>query len=212
MAALAKTHRVVALRFPFFEDKTLISVRALRDYTAEFLEAQQLECVTLCGNSLGGQVALDFGLNFPHKVDKLVLTGSSGLWESEPTGEHPKATRAFIRQQAEKIFYHPKHVDETILEQVYQAVQDRNFVRTLLRLARDAQAYKFDDQLQKLRVQTLLIWGEEDRITPPDVARAFQQKIAHARLVFLPLCGHVPPLEQPQEFTRALQSFLAGPV
>lgn len=207
--ALAPDFQVWALEYPFFDDKRLTSVRALTDYTLSFMDAQGIESATLCGNSLGGQIAMDLGLKWPERTQKLILTGSAGLWEAQANGQLPKATRSFIRQQAQKVFYDPKHVDDALVEKLYQSLKDRVYVRTLLRLARDTQAYTLENQLGQLKVPTLLLWGQDDQITPPAVARTFHQKIAHSRLVFLPECGHAPPLEQPQRFTQEVRKFMA---
>lgn len=209
MEALAGDYRVLALRYPFFEDKHLHGVQALTDYTLAFMDSQGIERASLCGNSLGGQIALDLCLKQPHRLTKLILAGSAGLWEAQPNSRLPRATREFIRQQAEKIFHDPRHVDDELIEKLYEMLKDRVFVRTLLRLARDTQAYTLDDKLQYIQQPTLLVWGENDKITPPEVAHAFKRKIPGSRLVFLPQCGHAPPLEQPQRFTQEIRRFLS---
>lgn len=208
MQALAGEYRVLALRYPFFEDKRLHGVEALTDYTLTFMDAHGIERASLCGNSLGGQIALDLCLKQPQRLEKLILAGSAGLWEAQPGGQLPRATRDFIRQQAQKIFHDPRHVDDELIEKLYAMLQDRMFARTLLRLARDTQSYTLDDKLRFIQQPTLLVWGENDRITPPEVAYVFKQKIPGSRLVFLPQCGHAPPLEQPQRFTEEIRSFL----
>jgi len=208
MEALASDFQVWALEYPFFDNKRLTSVRVLTDYTLAFMDAHGIKSATLCGNSLGGLVAMDLGLKWPERIDKLILTGSAGLWEAQANGQLPKATREFIRQQAEKIFYDPKHVDDALIEKLYQSLKDRVYVRTLLRLARDTQAYTLENQLGQLSPTTLLLWGKNDQITPPEVARTFHQKISRSRLVFIPECGHAPPLEQPQRFTREIRQFM----
>jgi pimeloyl-ACP methyl ester carboxylesterase len=210
MEALAPDLRVIALEYPFFEDRTLNSVRALTDYTLEFIDAQGLDQVSLCGNSLGGQIALDLALQHRSRVSRLILTGSAGLWEAQANGQLPKATRPFIRQQAEKVFFDPRHVDDALVEKLYQSLKDRTYVRTLLRLARDTQTYTLHNQLERVRVPVLLVWGENDQVTPPEVARTFHALIPCSQLVFLAACGHAPPLEQPEAFTAEIRKFMVG--
>lgn len=210
MDALALNYRTVALKYPFFEHKQLNSIEALIAYTVAFMEQYEIGRAHFCGNSLGGQIALDLSLKYPKRVHTLILTGSAGLWEAQPNGQLPKATRAFIRQQAEKIFYDPKHVDDALIEKLYESLQDRGFVRTLLRLARDTQAYSLGDRLAEIKIPTLLLWGENDQITPKAIAQTFQQKISDSRLVFLSECGHAPPLEQPERFTAEIEKFLSA--
>jgi pimeloyl-ACP methyl ester carboxylesterase len=63
-------------------------------------------------------------------------------------------------------------------------------------------------RLAEIRVPTLLVWGRDDRVTPPDVARRFQSLLRDARLVFLPSCGHAPMLEQPDAFAATVENWL----
>ena len=57
---------------------------------------------------------------------------------------------------------------------------------------------------------TLLIWGANDRLTPPDYARAYQRLIPGAKTAIIPDCGHLPQIEQRPAFTAALEGFLEG--
>lgn len=207
---LAPTHRALALKYPFFSDPSLNSVAALTDYTLAFLDEQGIRRVSLCGNSLGGQVALEICLRCPERVERLILTGSAGLWEAQANGGLPRATREFVRDQARRIFYDPALVDESLVDLVYRRLQDRHFARRLLRLAKDAQRAGLADRLGEIAVPTLLIWGRDDRITPPWVAREFLRQLPQAELVFFPRCGHAPPLEHPGRFAQELRRFLNG--
>jgi pimeloyl-ACP methyl ester carboxylesterase len=63
--------------------------------------------------------------------------------------------------------------------------------------------------LGRIDVPTLLVFGEEDRITPPDLARQMLAAIPGARLELIPAAGHLPPVEQPDRFLQAIWAFLA---
>ncbi|TMG82752.1 MAG: alpha/beta hydrolase [Betaproteobacteria bacterium] len=67
---------------------------------------------------------------------------------------------------------------------------------------------KLDGKLDGLRVPTLILWGEDDAITPLSMARAFHREILGSRLQIIERCGHLPPLERPDEFVAAITSFL----
>jgi pimeloyl-ACP methyl ester carboxylesterase len=212
MDALEETYTVIALHYPFFDDKNLCNVQGLTEYTIAFIDELGLESMHLCGNSIGGQIALDLALKQPERIGKMILTGSAGLWEAQADGTLPRATREFIREQADKIFYDAsRHVDEEMIEKLYGLLQSRNFTRTLLRLARDTQRYTLDEHLHRIKSPTLLVWGAEDQITPPDVAQMFHEKIPGSELVFVQQCGHAPPLESPQRFLEEVQRFLNAP-
>ena len=64
------------------------------------------------------------------------------------------------------------------------------------------------DDLAKVQVPTLIIWGRDDTITPPSVAEQFRSHIKNSELIFLEACGHAPPIEQPKQFARSVHDFL----
>ena len=67
---------------------------------------------------------------------------------------------------------------------------------------------KLDGKLARLRAPTLLLWGEQDAVTPVAVAHAYERLIPGARLQIITECGHLPPLEKADQFSRALTDFL----
>jgi pimeloyl-ACP methyl ester carboxylesterase len=116
---------------------------------------------------LGGQIALDFCLKYPDRVTKLILAGSAGLYERHLSdGSLPKPNKEFIREQAERVFFDKRHISEELIEQIYQQLQDRRYVRFLIRVAKVTRDYRMDDELAKVRVPTLLVWGAQDEVTP----------------------------------------------
>ncbi len=188
------------------------SIHQLTEFVRAFLDAVGVERAVLCGNSLGGQVAIDFTLQHSERVEKLVLTGSAGLLErSLSGGERPKATRAFIREKAREVFYDPDPiVTDELVEELHRMLSDRAYARFLLRVAKASRDYNVKAHLPKLSVPVLLVWGRDDRITPPDVAHEFYERLRDAQLVFLERCGHAPPLERPRAFAEALRAFLSS--
>ncbi len=97
------------------------TVTGLTDYVAAFLTRQGLGEVVLCGNSLGGQVALDFSRRFPAQVKALVLTGSAGLFErSLASGKFILLDLDFIQQQADLILHRREVLDRAYLQQILE--------------------------------------------------------------------------------------------
>lgn len=186
--------------------------QALADSVVDYLDARGIERASVGGNSLGGQVAVDLGLRYPDRVERLVLTGSAGLFERDLwTTGMPRVDREWIRRQASEVFYDARHVTDDLVNQVEAMLADRRYRRFILRVARTTRAYDLRAELGRLTQPTLLVWGQEDRITPPGVAERFAAELPDARLRFLAQCGHVPPMEQPEAFGRVLAAFLAAP-
>lgn len=203
-------YRVLAPLLPVYElPMQQSNVQGLVDHVEGFLDTLGLAPVVLVGNSLGGQVALIETLQHPARVCALVLSGSSGIYEVE-TGTETlrRRDREFIRQRAALTFYDPAHVTDQLVEDAYALVNDRGAALRLIRMARSAQKETITEQLARIPVPTQLIWGHDDRITPPDVAEQFRDGIPDAELHYVPECGHAPMIEHPQDFNRLLLGFL----
>ncbi len=217
MEELADEFYFFAVQFPIDHStdrcyRKFRGIEELTDYVEDLFDELSLEQAVLCGNSLGGQVAVDFGLRWPRRVERLILTGSAGLFErSLSNGKRPKVDREVIRARAAEIFFDEKHVTDEIVEEVYAMLSDRRYARFLIRLAKATRDRNMKEELRRLHLPTLIIWGKDDRITPPCVAEEFRQGIADARLAFLDRCGHAPPIEQPLEFSRLVREFLQSP-
>jgi pimeloyl-ACP methyl ester carboxylesterase len=77
-------------------------------------------------------------------------------------------------------------------------------------MAKSAQRNYVADLLPAIHTPTLLIWGKDDRITPPSVAKEFESLLPNTRLVMIPQCGHAPMMERPEEFNVVLEQYLSG--
>ncbi|AWG27327.1 alpha/beta fold hydrolase [Flavobacterium kingsejongi] len=164
----------------------------------------------LIGNSLGGHVALLYTLKHPDKVSKLVLTGSSGLYENSFGGGFPRVKDYnYIRKKVEDVFDRKEVVNAEVVDSVYSIVQNNSKVIAVISLARDAQRQNLKDRLAEIKIPVLLIWGLQDIVTPPEVAREFHTLIPHSKLHLIDECGHVPMMEQPILFNQYLKVFLS---
>jgi pimeloyl-ACP methyl ester carboxylesterase len=216
MDDLADRYRFLALQLPidFGEGRRHTSFQSLgqlTDHVEHFFDEVGLESAVLCGNSLGGHVALDFCLRHPNRVESLVLTGSAGLFErSLSGGKKLRLSRSLIREQATGIFYDPVHVTDELVEDIHSMLADRQYRRFLLRVAKATRDCHMMNELANVHVPTMIIWGRDDTITPPFVAEQFCDHIRGAKLAFIDHCGHAPPIEQPKKFAQLLDAFLGS--
>ena len=195
---------------PLFElDLLHTSVSGLAKYVHRFLEAKDLRQVHLLGNSLGGHVALLYTLKHPEWVKSLTLTGSSGLFENGMGDTYPKrGDYEYIRKKTEVTFYDPKMATAELVDEVFSITNNRMKVIKIIALAKSAIRNNLGDELKNIQQPTLLIWGGNDTITPPFVAREFQKLIPNSELHFIDKCGHAPMMEVPGEFNLILHKFL----
>lgn len=195
---------------PIFEmNVRKLSVFALTEFVKSFTDRFNLQDFHIVGNSLGGHLALLYVLNFGEPVKSLTLTGSSGLYENAFGSSFPRrGDKTFIKNKIELTFYDKEIVTDEMIQEVYDITSDSIKCLKIVKTAKSAIRHNVGDQLGKIEVPTLLIWGKQDTITPPFVAEEFNQKIKNTQLVLLDKCGHAPMLEVPEEFNEALNDFL----
>lgn len=206
-----RTHcKVVIPLLPLYEMPFLdCSVKGLVRYVKRFVEYKRFTTMIVLGNSLGGHVAQLYALEELKKIKALVLTGSSGLFENSLGGSFPKrGDYEYIRAKTEYTFYNPATATKSLVDEVYDICNNRNKAMRVIAMARSAMKENLGPVLHKLTMPVLLIWGREDRITPPFVSEEFHKLIPNSELVMLDHCGHAPMMEKPGEFNIILEEFL----
>ena len=203
-------YRVIIPMLPLYDLPLLTTgVKTLAKFVHKFIKYKQLESVVLLGNSLGGHVALIYTLNHQQYVKALVLAGSSGLYENAFGGSFPRReSYDFIKEKVEYTFYDPATATKELVDEVFETVNDRTRVIRILAMAKSAIRHNMSKDLHKIKVPVCLIWGKNDKITPPDVAREFHEILPDSELNWVDNCGHAPMMEQPVEFNVHLKRFL----
>lgn len=206
-----KSHFTVVIPLMPIYTTSLIepSIEGLTDFITQFIHFKKYDKVILIGNSLGGHIALYYTLNHPKKTSKMVLTGSSGLFEAGMGQSFPRrSSKEFIKERVEYTFYSPKTATEELVNEVYDIVNDNNKALRIIKIARSAQRQNLAHRLHEIEVPTLLIWGLNDNITPVPVAHEFHRNIKNSQLAFIDHCGHAPMMEQPERFNQVTEKFL----
>lgn len=185
------------------------SVGGLAKYVKKFIELRNYDGVHLLGNSLGGHVALIHSLKHPEKLKSLILTGSSGLFESGMGDTYPKrGNYDYIKKKTELTFYDPNMATKELVDEVYSITNNRLKAIKIIALAKSAIRNNLGEELNQIKLPTLLVWGKNDTITPPFVAEEFHKLIPNSELHFVDKCGHAPMMEVPEEFNAILHKFL----
>jgi pimeloyl-ACP methyl ester carboxylesterase len=205
---LKQTHRVIVPVFPFYEMGMTVTIYSLTEFVHELAEELALEKFHLLGNSMGGHIALLYTLKHQEKVESLILSGSSGLFENGMGDSYPKRRDyAYIKAKTELTFYDPATASGELIDEIYATVNSRRAIQ-ILSLAKSTIRNNVEKDLYKIKAPCCLIWGRNDTITPPHTAKEFQRLIPHADLHWINECGHVPMLERPEKFNALLDLFL----
>ena len=181
----------------------------LTEFIEGFIDFKGLDNFSLIGNSLGGHVALIYTLRHPEKIQRLILTGSSGLFENSMGGSYPKrGNYEYIKERVEYTFYDPKTASKELVDEVFEITNSIPKVMRIIAIAKSAQRNNMAKDIVHIKAPTLLIWGLNDTITPPEVGHEFNQLIPGSTLKFIDKCCHAPMMERPVEFNEILTEWL----
>jgi len=182
------------------------------------LDTLEIEKTTLCGLSMGGYIALKAMENFPHRFDSLILCDTSCQADSPEVKEkRMKAIEGILENGVEKFandslknffaeesFIVKKDVVAKVREIVINTTE-KSIIKTLLALSRRNETCS---TLWKIKVPVLILVGEEDKITPPEVAQFMHEEIYGSVMSVIENAGHLSNLENPYQFNKQLKTFL----
>jgi len=210
MMQLAKDkYRFIMLNLPLYDcELHQADLDGMLEYLENFIESFGLENFSILGNSFGGHLALLYALKNPDRVQSLILTASSGLFENSLGNEYPRRNRDFLRTKILETFGNKSIVTDELVFDVEKIVNSKSKALRILKLAKSATRQNLINTISSVHTPTLLIWGKNDIITPPFVAERFHQLLENSQLVWIDNCGHAPMMEYPEEFTKLMVPFL----
>jgi pimeloyl-ACP methyl ester carboxylesterase len=235
LPALARKHRLYAPDLPGSPDSArsdaAYSPAFFERFLAAFVDALGIGPATFVGNSLGGLIALRLALSDPDRVRALILVDGAGLGSAiNPLftsvnvpllGELAMPfwrTRAGAYQRAwgrtELLFAHPPgSVPREWLAEQCRLAQSPGYLEAHLSVLRAlvsplGQREVLVGRLPSLKIPTLVVWGERDRVFPQSQARGVVTRLPEGSLALIPDCGHMPHVECPDRFLGALEGFI----
>ena len=230
--ALAKHHRIYVLDLAGFGmSEKPPPAFTLLDYVRfidNFMIALNIEHASLIGQSLGGGIALQYALQFPQKVDKIVLADCAGFgrevrWTlrlmSLPfVGELvSRPTRTYVALFFKYAVYNPKTITEDFIDIYYKYFTQpgsQAFLLKIVRMSVDVFGAKEEilnpvlENLHNIKQPAMIIWGENDGVFPLKHAYSGKERISDSRLCVMKQCGHIPNFEKPEDFNRLVLDFL----
>jgi len=223
MEAFSEGRRVVAPDYPGFGRSPRTPAQPDIRYYAEgvlgLLNRLGLERVVLGGVSMGGYVAFGCMRLFPERVSGLILADTRPDADSEETRENRKnmarrvadeGVEVLIELQMRRLLARDTlEKNEEVVEEVRDMILESSPGGVVAALGALRERPDSTPLLEELEVPTLVIGGEEDGISSPEVMGAMAEKIPDSRHVTLPRAGHLSNLEAPEGFNAALKEFLA---
>lgn len=226
--ALAARHRVIIIDLPGYgkSEKPTFPPGLFAFYAGAvrgLLDALEIEKAHLVGNSLGGLTSLKFALDYPDRLNRLVLMGAGAfsIFSPMPTqglqlllqyydGDGPTIEKlaAFVKVMV----WDPSEVTDGLLEERFEAsIQPDILARPPFgRGALPSFEPIWREDLSQIRSSTLLLWGRDDRVVPLDSAFLPLKQIPDCQLHVFSQCGHWVQWERAEAFNRLVLDFLAS--
>ena len=214
---LANTFRVIAVDFKGFgfsgKPDGDYSGGAQASLIAHLLDYLKIDQAWLCGNSMGGEIALNVALLNPQRVRGLILIDSGGVQVAGSGSLAPGyllvpvvgrvltalslTSDKLVRQGLEKSFYDRSKVTDERVTNYYRPLQTRGGQLAALRARTQDNQSPIEQDLSRINVSTLIIWGAQDALIPLEAGRRMSSLIKNSKLVVFQNCGHVPQEELP---------------
>jgi 3-oxoadipate enol-lactonase len=220
LPALAAKHRVTLINLPGFHGSLPTPLALMDAYVAAIEDGFQEFGIAnnsiLIGNGFGGTVALAFAMAHPERIAKLVLSDAAACFPPDGRKQFEVMAQkvaegglgSIAEIAAKRVFApaylaaHPEAIEER--KAVLLEIDPKAF-QAACKILQEAD---LEPLLRRMHVPTLVACGEFDQATPPPLNKSIADKVAGARYVELPGCGHCPPLEQPQAFLAAIKDFV----
>jgi pimeloyl-ACP methyl ester carboxylesterase len=191
------------------------TIEMMADNVADTLKDMGIEKANICGISLGGVVAAEYATKYPEAVENLILVAV------------PEAATDELKPQLFKLI---EYIDDIGVEKVaeesshkaFSELADINVINFLkemtkstnhsvyVRCAKSPLLYNIDSKLKDIKSRTLIVSSEYDFLAPIDMAKNMSRKIKNSELYILKNAGHAGSMEKPDEFNKAVLSFLIG--
>jgi len=198
--------------------KIQYAMKTFTNFLNDFLDTIGIKKISIVGSSMGGQIAAEFAIAYPDKVEKLVLISPAGIppKEFKGTKELKQYVKIFDAKNLDQVRKALLPVDadqyavtEEYVKAVYQYTMMEGAKHAFISsLKGSAISPRLANRLRTIKAKTLVIWGKDDRLIPVKYCEPFITKMDNCRLLIIEKCGHRPHAEKPDLFNRAVIDFL----
>jgi pimeloyl-ACP methyl ester carboxylesterase len=228
---IAQERRVLALDLPGHGRSGMprekISIQGYGRAVDGFLDELGVDRVHVVGNSMGGFVSSELAIQFPERVDRLVLVSAAGISNTSfyrapalTIGRIASALTAATAARHRSLAGRPitrhvaialvaRHPSRLAPDLVWEGLMKGAGKPSFQNALRANLEYDFRDRLPDIKAPTLVVWGEKDSVISVEDADEFERVIDDARKVVMEDTGHVPMVERPRAFNDLLLDFLA---
>ena len=206
-----------------FEDSIVEAVDAKKSFEqmandmAGILKKLDLDRTALVGNSLGSLLAILICNQNQIKVKRVIISGCPGMNKNVNLGiglPGIDGISIWLDKLADQLFYNKNDIlssdfaKDDLKSKLMKPFRDRFTFLKMVRIAKQLNSYSIKDTVKDFDVPSLGIWGDCDSVTPVEHWKDLPQQNKNFQLQVVEHCGHSPMIERPQEFSKALQTFM----
>lgn len=213
---LQEKFSIIAVDLPGFgkSEKSASFIYSFQNYAKLMFECIHkfgFSSTYIAAHSMGGQIALNMALIAPVKINKLILLCSSGYLKRSkkllicssylPFFEkfvHYYIRRKDVKDHLKNVFFDHALINDELIQEFARPLAEKGFYQALIRLLRHREGDLLPHQLKCIKVPTLLIWGEEDKVVPVEVGHRLVRDLPDARLITYEKTGHLITEERPE--------------
>lgn len=205
-------HRVFAPDLPGHGKSGGLGEQSVEKYAAfifDWMDKVGLKKAVVGGHSMGGAIAQTFALNYPDRISGLILVGTGAKLSVNQDMLHKLSSATSAPSGIDNIikWSYAKGTDPKFLEKMKEQLLE---VRTAVLYGDYLACDNFDvtDRLGEIKVPTLVVCGEVDKMTPVDLSKQLQAQIPQAKIHLVPDAGHMVMLEKPENVAQAVTAFI----
>lgn len=180
------------------------------DFVADFIKRNKINKVILLGHSFGGRVSIKFVNKFPNLVSAIILTGAPGIKQKL---SFPKKTARNMAMIFTELFRFKAllPIKKILRKGLYFVIGEWDYYNAgdLRETFKNVIGEDLSPLLSKIKIPTLLVWGENDIVVPLSVGKAMRDKIKNSELAVIKNTGHKLPYEAPKDFFQTIKTFLS---
>ena len=189
------------------------------EFINDFMNHLNIDKAVFIANSWGGGHTLHFALKYPERINALIL--------SSPCGYKHKldimyilrfpivgriillfASKMMVKSQLKAAFFNKSHIDKTLVNAVYFPFLSQGFIQSTLKSYKNADFHFVQNNISKINLPTLLIWGDSDHKHPIEMAEKMNREIKNSQLIVFDDCGHLPHSEKSEQFNYYAEQFI----
>lgn len=234
---LIKNYHIISIDLPGFGDsdkpiKEKYSLQNYQDWVLEFIHTKKISNCHIMGNSLGGAIAAGIASDYPDLFKSITLIGAAGVMGQEPVGIY-KMVKDGINVFAVKDMDDFNHLMHTVFMKapplpfllkhyrLRKYIVNREWYDKVLNdlmeglLTQSFDPNTFDrtallnEKIKKINKPVLLLWGIDDKLSPPVLGKLFNELIKGSKLVVMKNTGHLPQVESPIYLAREFEKFIS---